>query len=296
LRAFEWPPRKHSIHVVVVIPASNVSILPSLREKTEFAGELGRALAVYKVNDVIIYDDEFAEEGDADLLATLLSYLQVPPYLRKRIGPITQELRYAGLLHPLNIVTHNPLNKPPARGKLREGVVVVSWGMTAKTFIGLKNLCFTESTRELKPGERILVKIERVKPMKCREVRPEEIDEYVGYRVLRAGDDIIDAIKYFDSVIVLTSKRGESFSKHGLRKTLISEATRRRGLILLFGNNRLDFDEIVGKEKFAILKPIWRVNFIPGQGVLSVRTIEALHATLAQINTELWSRRNLSRD
>ncbi len=291
MKAFEWPPRKHPVHIVVVIPASNLSILPTLREKTEFAGELGRTLAIYKVNDVIVYDDEFAEEGDADLLATLLSYLQVPPYLRKRIVPITPELRYAGLLHPLNIVTHNPTNKAPARGDLREGVVVVSWGMTAKTFVGSKNLCFTESSRELKPGERILVRIERAKPMKCREVRPEEVKEYVGYRVLRAGDDIVNAIRYFNGVIVLTSKQGESFSKQGLRKALLSEALRGKGLVLLFGNSKLDFDEILGKERFTALEPVWRVNFIPGQGVLSVRTVEALHAVLAQINTELWSRK-----
>jgi len=291
LNAFEWPPRKHPVRIVVVMPASNLSILPTLREKTEFAGELGRALAIYKVSDVIVYDDEFADEGDADLLATLLSYLQVPPYLRKRIVPITPELRYAGLLHPLNIVTHNPANKAPLRGDLREGVVVTSWGRTAKAFIGLKNLCFTESSRDLKPGERILVRIERVKPMKCNEVNPNEVQEYIGYKVLRAGEDIINAIRYFNGVIVLTSKYGESFSKQGLKRTLLSRVLQNRVLILLFGNNKLDFNEILGEEKFKALEPVWKVNFIPGQGVLSVRTTEALHATLAQVNMELWSKK-----
>ncbi len=295
---FVWPPLKHLVRLVVVLPSSNLSILPGLREKTEFAGEVARALAIYKVSDVIIYDDEFSEPGDSDLLATILNYLQVPPYLRKRLIPITPELRFVGLLHPLNIATHNPEGVGPRPGDLRDGLVVTSWGLTAKTYIGFKSLCFTESNKELSPNERVLVRIIRSKPLKCRVEDPDEIPEYVGYRVHKVGGELLKVLKSFKGAVILTSKVGEDFSiNSNTVKSIISESVRKGSLIILFGNSRLDFDEIVGSKVINSLGNVYRVNFIPGQGVLSVRTVEAIHAVLSQLNLILhhFSRRHLRR-
>jgi predicted SPOUT superfamily RNA methylase MTH1 len=49
---------------------------------------------------------------------------------------------------------------------------------------------------------------------------------------------------------------------------------------LLFGNPRKDLDEIIG----GGLRVDLTVNFIPYQGVLSVRTLEAVTASLAVLN------------
>ncbi len=285
---FIWPPPKRSVRVAVVIPASNLSVLPGLREKTEVVGEFARALAIYRVDDVVVYDDEFSEEGDAELFLILLNYLLVPPYLRKKLIPITPHLRYAGVLHPLNIVTHNPQGKGPSQGDLREGLVITSWGRKAKVFIGVKRLCYTTSDRDVKPGERVLVRVVRAKPLNCRVESPDRIEEYVGFKTYRAGSDVVDIINAFKGCVILASKDGFDYNDPTIKSEVLASARRRGRIVILLGNPKADFDEIVGASVMRrVAGDVHRLNFIPKQGTLSVRTVEALHAILAQLNSDL---------
>ncbi len=285
---FIWPPPKRSVRIAVVIPASNLSLLPSLREKTEAVGEFARALAVYRVDDVVIYDDELSEEGDAELFLMLLNYLLVPPYLRKKLIPITPHLRYAGVLHPLNIVTHNPQGKGPSPGELREGLVVTSWGSRAKVFIGVKRLCYTKSDRGVRPGERVLVRVVRSKPLNCKVENPESVEEYVGFRTYKVGEDVADFIRAFGGYVILASKEGFDYNDPRVKGEVLTSIRRYGRVIILLGNSKADFDDIVGSSVMRRMGGnVRRLNFIPKQGTLSVRTVEALHAILAQLNSDL---------
>jgi predicted SPOUT superfamily RNA methylase MTH1 len=40
------------------------------------------------------------------LIKTIFDYINTAPYLRRRLYPVVPELRFAGLLPPLNIPSH----------------------------------------------------------------------------------------------------------------------------------------------------------------------------------------------
>ncbi|MEM0313394.1 MAG: RNA methyltransferase, partial [Candidatus Bathyarchaeia archaeon] len=73
-------------NISIAIPASVVSDTPHLREKTSKVGLIGRAAAIFGVDEIIIYrDDPEANQGrDINLIAALLSYMETPQYLKKK--------------------------------------------------------------------------------------------------------------------------------------------------------------------------------------------------------------------
>ena len=99
--------------LAIAVPASVISDTPHLREKTSKIGLIGRAAAVFRVDEIIVYPDN-AEKGkqknEANLIALLLSYLETPQYLRKRFFKLDPRLQYAGILPPLR-TPHHPLNR-----------------------------------------------------------------------------------------------------------------------------------------------------------------------------------------
>lgn len=112
----------------IAIPASIVSDIPHLREKTLKIGMVGRTAAIFGVEEVIVFPDtpKLNQRREIGLIATVLSYMETPQYLRKRLFKIKPELRYAGVLPPLR-TPHHPLQnrmKDLEDGEYREGAVV----------------------------------------------------------------------------------------------------------------------------------------------------------------------------
>lgn len=99
---------KHRL--AVAVPASVVADTPHLREKTSKIGFIGRAAAIFRVDEIIVYADDpkTNQNRDLDLIALLLSYMETPQYLRKRLFELKPELQYAGILPPLR-TPHHPL-------------------------------------------------------------------------------------------------------------------------------------------------------------------------------------------
>ena len=287
---FKWPPKKRGIKLTVVFPASNLKVLQDLRQRTEYLGMLARVLATFRVDNMVILRDRESSNEEVNFIRLILEYLLIPPYLRKRLVPLIPELRYAGLLPPLNIATHNPEGKSPSINELREGLVIESMGVKGKVFIGHKRPCFTHSTRELKVNERVMVRIVSIDPLRCELVEKDSVEEYVGFNVITSEEyELIDLCGKLGGLIVLTSKLGDDYVRIPLRKAFIKMIKESGGLILLFGNYAKDFDELVSPKVIEKLNPKFKLNFIPGQGTLSIRTIEALIAILSLINVDLES-------
>jgi len=124
----------------VALPGSILSNAQSPELRTYLAGQIGRALAIYRVDEVVIFGELPAAgavsgpssgpgrrrpsmpvpEAD-DLLALLLTYLETPQYLRKHLFPLNPALRLAGLLNPLAASHHLAFDEA---FRFREGVVV----------------------------------------------------------------------------------------------------------------------------------------------------------------------------
>ena len=112
-------------------------------QKTYLAGSIARALAVFCVDEVVIFEDEVRHHPQNDVnddeytaysdpshfLAHVLSYLETPPHLRKYLFPMHRNLRTAGTLPSLDMPHHVRANE---WCEYREGVTVAddqeAWG------------------------------------------------------------------------------------------------------------------------------------------------------------------------
>ena len=145
----------------VAIPASLVADTPHLREKTAKLGSVARACAIFGVREVILYPDDLRRDRPEDMqfCAELLSFIETPQYLRKRLFKLSPSLKFAGILPPLQIPSHDvPRSIRDCRqGDLREGVVVAQRGETLAVDVGLEHTL--ECRGEISVGTRITVRL-----------------------------------------------------------------------------------------------------------------------------------------
>lgn len=120
------PPAVSTISIAV--PGSIMENAQSEELRTYLAGQIARAACIFKVDEIIVFDDigitnakrakvhgndkfDESETGESVRhcclqLARILQYLECPQYLRKFFFPIHRDLKYTGLLNPLDAPHH----------------------------------------------------------------------------------------------------------------------------------------------------------------------------------------------
>ncbi|MDI6904860.1 MAG: RNA methyltransferase [Candidatus Bathyarchaeia archaeon] len=272
----------------IAIPASIVSDTPHLREKTSKIGLIGRVAAIFRVDEIMIYPDnpKVNQVADMDLTAVLLAYMETPQYLRKRLFKLKPELRYVGILPPLR-TPHHPLNRRMKNlkvGEYREGVAVSKTKKGMLVDIGVEQPALIPN-RRLPIDRRVTVRIIKVdKRVEVELANRGEIPEYWGYTVTVERHPFGKMVKNrgFDLTIA-TSKYGVPFADIAER---IAEKWRSANNILVgFGAPTQGLYEIVGCEGLNLNDVVdFVVNTIPMQGTETIRTEEALIASLAVLN------------
>jgi predicted SPOUT superfamily RNA methylase MTH1 len=274
--------------VSVAIPASVVSDTPHLREKTSKIGLIARAAAIFRIDEIIVYPDNpnVNQERDADLIATLLTYVDTPQYLRKRLFKLEPELQYAGILPPLR-TPHHPLNrrmKDLKIGEYREGATVSKTNEGTLVDIGVENPAMLLS-KQLPLAQRVTVKVKKVaERVDVELVDRNTVSEYWGYLVRVGGQPFGKLVKTRGlDLIVATSKVGVPFASVANE---IAERWRKAETVLVaFGAPSQGLHEIAKKEDLSLDDIAdFVVNTIPRQGTETVRTEEALIASLAIFN------------
>jgi predicted SPOUT superfamily RNA methylase MTH1 len=272
----------------IALPASVVSDTPHLREKTAKVGLIGRAAAIFRVDEIKIYPDnpKSNQARDMDLVATLLAYMETPQYLRKRLFKLEPELQYAGVLPPLRTL-HHPLNremKDLKTGEYREGVTLSRTKEGMLTDIGVEQPALVLDA-DLPVGKRITVKITEItRPVVAKSANRDAIPDYWGYVVTAEKRTLGKIVKSssFD-LVVATSKFGVSFADvaeklsekwHEAENVLVAFGSPTRGLYDVAKSEGLRLDDVVD----------FVVNTVPSQGTETVRTEEALVASLAIFN------------
>jgi hypothetical protein len=274
--------------VSIAIPASIVSDVPHLREKTSKVGLIGRAAAIFRVDEIIVYPDNprVNQVADTDLIATLLSYMDTPQYLRKKLFRLRPELRYAGVLPPLR-TPHHPLNRKMKKlktGEYREGVTVSKKKTGVLVDIGVEKPAFLPNV-QLRIGKRVTVRVTKVdKHVEAELARRDEIPEYWGYTItaekrpfgkmvkIRGFDLTVATSKYGVQPASVAEEIAEKWKKAST--ILVAFGAPTRGLYEIVEQENLDLEEIVD----------FVVNTIPMQGTETIRTEEALIASLAVLN------------
>jgi predicted SPOUT superfamily RNA methylase MTH1 len=271
-------------NISVLLPASLAADAPDLRQKTVRVGLIGRALAVFRVRKVCIYADDDPnvkdQSAEAELIAILLRYMETPQYLRKLLLPHTEKLRYAGLLPPLR-TPHHPLKGERTRpGDYREGVVVEVGKNQSLLEIGLPERAVIPE--KLRAGQRLTVKLGKRSgdQIPATPVDRTEIPEYWGYEVLLVKS-LAEGLKVLKADCCIgTSRRGQD-----LCAAQAIERENPRSIAVAFGGPYAGLFEICerqGVDANKLFDVI--INTIPNQGTATVRTEEALIATLAVLN------------
>jgi predicted SPOUT superfamily RNA methylase MTH1 len=281
-------PLKRHCELSMAIPASLVSDVPHLREKTFRVGLIGRAAAIFRVDEIIVFPDlpDVNQSRDTELISTVLAYMETPQYLRKKLFKIKPELQYAGVLPPLR-TPHHPLSDRTESltvGEHREGVVTSLVNDRSLVDIGVEHPVLVPNKR-LSVNSRVTVRVTELgKHPKAMLANRREIKTYWGYRVTTANFSFGQLLKnrVFD-LVVATSRRGTPLREvkdelarrwKSSRRTLVAFGAPTQGLYEIVAREHLNLDEVV---RFII-------NTVPGQGTETVRTEEAVYASLAALN------------
>lgn len=297
----------------IAVPGSILDNAQSPELRSYLAGQIARAACVYKVNEVVIFDDKgeitegekkkvrtdevFGEKRIACLqLARILQYLECPQYLRKYFFPIHKDLQYAGVLNPLDAPHH--LRQQDVC-LYREGVVTnkpTKTGKGSHVNVGLLNdICVDKA---LTAGLRVTVKIpeDQPNPKKLKgfivppTVPRSDIGIYWGYTVRLANNltEVLTQCPYKDGydLTIGTSDKGNSID------TVKPNSIEYHHALIVFGGlsgleEAVDSDPNLDVDDISLVFHHY-LNTCPEQGSKTIRTEEAILITLAELRTKLF--------
>ncbi|KAG9457929.1 hypothetical protein H6P81_002437 [Aristolochia fimbriata] len=107
--------------VSIAVAGSIIDNAQSYELATRLAGQIARAATIFRIDEVVVFDSQGsssenssvtkAEDIDgngsgATFLVRILKYLETPQYLRRSLFPKHNDLRFVGLLPPLDAPHH----------------------------------------------------------------------------------------------------------------------------------------------------------------------------------------------
>jgi methyltransferase len=263
--------------LAVAIPDTLLEGRDSSREKTTKLGLVARVCSIYGVDLIQIFRDP-GGRGEEKLIRKVLEYLETPQYLRRRLYPMDEALRFAGLLPPLRIPSHKPrVTFDQIRaGEAREGVT----NPDGTVDVGLERAFLLEGNPG--PNRRVTVRLSSLNPPSAKVIGRTEVGEYWGYAVETAELEDALADRRF-RLKIATSRLGDSLeSQISNLKAAIQKAD---SVLLLFGSPSRGLFDIAGRE---ISKKVdFLVNLFVEQHVKTVRAEEALAAGLNLVSNLL---------
>jgi predicted SPOUT superfamily RNA methylase MTH1 len=278
----------NKVKIAVAIPASTISDTPHLREKTAKIGLIGRAAAIFRVDEIILYQDNLKanQSREIDFIALLLNYLETPQYLRKRLFKIEPDLQFAGILPPLR-TPHHPLSgklRDLRIGEYREGLVLSQAKEGLLVDIGVEQPAVLRET-QYAIGNRLTLQVINVGTrVEVQAANRDDVPVYWGFKVRVEKRPFAEFVKdrEFDLTIA-TAKLGTKFEK--VADEIEKKWSRSQSVLVAFGAPSRGLHEIARDEDAKLQSIVdFVVNTIPEQGTATVRTEEALFATLAILN------------
>jgi methyltransferase len=296
------------------------SIIASARRdeaRAAIVGQIARALAIFSVDEIVIFDDTPSSRtgkvanidpesytGEIDpcgYIQHLLTYLDVPPFMRKALMPMHPNLKAANNLPNLEIPSHpHPNDALP----YREGYTLPKKGGATMVDIGSQPPIRIED--DIPPNTRITLKMSQDGTPRGEPCSPEaprtEGGLYWGYTVRRCTSlsSVFEECAYeggYD-LSVGTSERGVLLSE-ALPERKVKEARGFNHMLVVFGGPRglehaaendpalAEMGIIRGRTKE--LFDYW-INILPWQGCRTIRTEEALMISLTGLG-RLWDGR-----
>lgn len=272
----------------IVIPSTSLEDCSDLRTKTEKLLRIGRAMAIFQVNNCLIYrtaqTDLNLHKKESRRMKTILEYLACPQYLRKRLFPIKRDLECAGILSPLATPSHKPSKAKVHTGEVREGLIFLSSGKTPMALVGLENpiRLLNPPSKSLTQPLKAFLRVHYQENQFFGEVITDEVAEqemYLGYRV-KVTDALLsktlDGRK--DELKIVCSRDGKRYSTEDVQK--IHNANNK---LFIFGSPKQGVPEILKSENSSVSDVSdLCLNFVPSVGTRSIRLEEAIMIILSR--------------
>jgi predicted SPOUT superfamily RNA methylase MTH1 len=211
--------------------------------------------------------------------------METPQYLRRRLFKMMEELRYVGVLPPLR-TPHHPLEKISGslkKGGFREGVVLSEKDGEFLVEIGVE-VPARVTGRGPSVGSRVTVRITDVRPMlRGRFAGRKEVESYWGYNIHVVGGGLSKLASRNDFDLMLATSRHAPLFRdiESQFRVRLAEA---KSVLIAFGSPRNGIREILSKDDLDMSEVFdFSANVIPDQGSVTVRTEEALAASLSLI-------------
>lgn len=267
----------------IAIPVSIISETPHLREKTYKIGIIARAASIFRIEEILIYMDKYSTQDDLKLVKTILEYMNTPQYLRKILYPKMELLKYVGILPPLR-TPHHPKQqsiKELELGSYRIGLVLSTKGGQSLVELGFKYPIPVPYA--LRRGSLLTFKLESKKPLLFKPVNNREVPHYWGYRI-SIYSSLKELLKNIgEGLIIATSRHGKSIKK--LWNKLRDKWMKSKEISIIFGSPYQGLFQIAKEENLDLKEYVHFIaNMIPNQGIETVRTEEAIFATLSILN------------
>lgn len=334
------------MRISVAIPASSLSDESLKSAKTRKASVIARACAIFGVDTIYVYDEgkhtqdrsgrhrnssrrqrPNSRQGnspapalvsdlrrDTDLLIMALRYVETPQFLRRRLFPHLNDLKFAGMMLPLRIPSHT-VTKHPEKGQVREGVVIPAKG---ERFIDIGSEKLLRYTGRAEPGKRVTIIIKNTSPdISYAEIDKSDARQYWGYHVRHRASlpSLLSEWRNAKGQTIITSRRGKTATgvnrgskkqpipsgnhtdeHHGSRGACEGSGMRAIGsrilrdmssdMLVVFGSPERGVHEILGGNVSSV-SDARVLNFFPEQQTATVRLEEAITGTLAVINAEI---------
>jgi hypothetical protein len=238
----------------------------------------------------VIYPDnpKANQRADVDLIAVLLEYMETPQYLRKSLFKIEPRLQFAGILPPLR-TPHHPLNRKAVNlkvGEYREGVILSETKEGLLVDIGVERPALLRE-KQFVVGKRVTLQIVKAGEHVEAQAMSCEVPSYWGYKVTVERNSLRQLFEYgkFDLSIGTSVKGSKWLSVAGEVAVKLKKADT---VLVVFGSPTRGLYEIA-RDEGASLDELadFVVNTIPFQGTETVRTEEAILATLAILNVQI---------
>ena len=272
----------------LILPSTILENSNNLLEKTLKIGQIARVAAIFKIVKIIILKTNTKQDSNLELIKKILDYLNTPQYLRKRKYPIDKDLKYVGILPPLATYLHHLSKKQESlkNGEIREGLILESGKNWIIVDIGIEFPIKLEQFDEKIKFENLFIKITKnKKDIDYSIISKNNIQNYIGYGV--DISTLTEVIKNRECGLILgTSKKGASV--FDIIKEIKNDVIKNEKISLIFGSAKLDIFKLFKKYNINIEKEIpYIINFLPDQGVRTIRTEEAMIIALSSLNSLL---------
>ncbi|XP_068660155.1 uncharacterized protein [Aristolochia californica] len=194
--------------VSIAVAGSIIDNAQSHDLATRLAGQIARAATIFRIDEVVVFDNKGSSsqnfgvmetedmdrnDSGATFLVRILNYLETPQYLRRSLFPKHNDLRFVGLLPPLDAPHH--LRKHEW-APYREGVTLnerPSNSSGTLVDVGLSKNVAVEEVME--PDLRVTVAMGTARHLESDSMlrvvsssEPKEMGLYWGYKVRYAPD------------------------------------------------------------------------------------------------------------